>query len=127
MVRLLNLVNLAFLGLLLVADSVPTFDVEAHCRRLAQDARPVGDPRACLQEEAEARAQLVAQWAQFPAADRSFCRDLTTLGGEPTFTELLTCLEMRREAKRLRDNENATTAAPATDAGGSPRAAQPPR
>src|SRR5690348_7127850 len=95
--KMVRLLNLALLGILLVADSVPTFDVKAHCRRLAQDARPVGDPRACLQEEAEARAQLVAQWAQFAAADRSFCRDLTTLGGEPTFTELLTCLEMRRE------------------------------
>jgi hypothetical protein len=111
MVPLLNAALLA--AIVLVADRVPSFNVEAHCRRVAREAHPVGDPHACLQEEQEARAKLVAQWTQFSAADRSYCRDLTALGGEPTFTELLTCLEMRREAERLRDKENATTGAPA--------------
>jgi hypothetical protein len=96
----------------LVADGVPAFDVAAHCRRVASEAAPIGDPQACLHEEQEARAQLVAQWTQFPAADRTYCRQLTTLGAEPTFTELLTCLELRREARRLRDKENGTTGGP---------------
>jgi hypothetical protein len=98
--------------IILVADRVPTFDVASHCRRVASQATPVGDPLACLREEQEARAQLVAQWTQFPAADRSYCGELTTLGGEPTFTELLTCLELRRDARRLREKEQETTGSP---------------
>ena len=98
--------------IILVADRVPSFDVASHCRSVASQATPVGDPLACLREEQEARAQLVAQWTQFPAADQSYCRELTTRGGEPTFTELLTCLELRREARRLREKEKETTGSP---------------
>jgi hypothetical protein len=93
----------------LAADRPPNFDVNSHCRRIASDARPVGSPDACVREEQEARAQLTQQWTQFPVADRSYCARLTSLGAEPTFTELLTCLEMRREARRLREQQDQTT------------------
>ena len=39
-----------------------------------------------------------------PAADRSFCQRLATTGGtSPTYTELLTCLELQRDARNLRE------------------------
>ena len=104
---------------IMVADRVPSVDLESYCRRIASHAAPVGDPLACLRQEQEARAQLLAQWTQFPTADRSYCRELTTLGGDPTFTELLTCLELRRDARRLREKDQETT--------GSPPASEKPR
>jgi hypothetical protein len=110
MFRLLDAALLA--TTILVADGIPAFNVEPYCRRIASEAKPIGDPGACLHQEEEARSQLAAQWTQFPAADKSYCRQLTTLGGEPTFTELLTCLELRREAGRLREQEGETTGAP---------------
>jgi hypothetical protein len=96
---------------MLAPERLPDFDVASYCRRVASEAKPVGDARACLQEEADARAELVRQWTQFPARDRSYCENLARLGGEPTFTELLTCLDMRREARRLRQHENGTIGA----------------
>jgi glucose/arabinose dehydrogenase len=95
-------------AILLIADGVPTFDVEPFCRRVAAMARPVGDVEVCLQKEREARDQLMQQWTQFPVGDRSYSRELTT-GFDPTYTELLTCLELQRDARMLRERDSETT------------------
>jgi hypothetical protein len=68
-------------AVVLVADSVPTFNVESFCCRVAAMAHPFADVDVCMRKEQEARDQLVQQWTQFPAADRSYCRQLTTTGG----------------------------------------------
>ena len=96
-------------SLVLVADRVPTFNVEPSCRKIADRAAPVGDADVCLRKEREARDELVKQWAQFPAADKAFCQGLHTIGGESTNTELLTCLELQRDARMLRERKKETT------------------
>ena len=48
----------------LVADSVPTFNVEPFCRAVASRAAPAGDKDICFVEEREARDQLVQQWSR---------------------------------------------------------------
>jgi hypothetical protein len=98
-------------AMVLAADRVPELNVASYCRRVAHEAKPIGDERACLQEESDARAELARRWGQFPPRDRSYCVDLARLGGDPTFTELLTCLDMRREARRLREQRSGTTGA----------------
>ena len=94
----------------LVADSVPTFNVEPFCRAVASRAAPAGDRDICLAEEREARDQLVQQWSRFDPADRIYCERLATTGGDPTYTELLTCLELQRDARNLREKQEGTTA-----------------
>jgi hypothetical protein len=94
--------------LLVAADSIPVFNVEPFCRAVATRAAPVGDKDVCLRQEHEARDQLVRQWAQFPAADRSYCEQLARIGSDPTYTELLTCLELQRDARNLRERERGT-------------------
>jgi hypothetical protein len=94
----------------LVADSVPTFNVEPFCRAVASRAAPVGDKDICLEKEREARDQLVRHWSEFLPADKAYCQRLATTGGDPTYTELLACLELRREARMLREKEEGTTA-----------------
>ena len=103
-------------GLVLVTDGVPTFEVESFCRRVAAMTKAVGDVEVCLRKEREARDQLLQQWTQFPAADRSYCQQLTTTGLDPTYTELITCLELQRDARSLRekDAETAGTSAKPT-------------
>jgi hypothetical protein len=96
-------------AMVLVADGVPTFNVESFCRRVAAMSQPFGDVDLCVRRELEAREQLVKQWTQFPAADRAFCRELTPTGADPIYTELLTCLEMRRDARNLRQKDTETT------------------
>jgi hypothetical protein len=87
------------------ADPVPAFNVEPHCRAVAANATPVGDPAACVKLEQEARVQLVKQWDQFTGADKDHCLPLSMLTGEPTYTELLTCLELERDARLLREKD----------------------
>ena len=95
-------------SLVLVADRVPTFNVEPYCRKIASRAAPVGDADVCMRQEREAREELVKQWAQFHPDDKALCHELHTIGGESTYTELLTCLELRRDARMLREREKAT-------------------
>jgi hypothetical protein len=92
-------------AVLLVAQAVPTINVEPHCRTVARNAAPVGDVESCLRVEEEARVQLVAQWDQFAPADKDHCLRLSRLGVEPTYTELLTCLELARDARILRQQK----------------------
>ena len=56
--------------------------------------------RSCVEGENRTRDNLAEQWATFPAADRAYCV-AAIRGFEPTYTELLTCLEMARDVKKL--------------------------
>jgi hypothetical protein len=82
-------------------DSVPRFNVEPSCRAAAQRAVPVGTIDTCIQKEQEIREQLVREWSKFPAADKATCIGLSTAGGIPTYTELITCLELARDVRAL--------------------------
>jgi hypothetical protein len=81
------------------AQRIPQFDMTANCRAVALRAIPVGDVDACLGTEQRAREQLAREWPSFASADKSHCLELARLGGEPTYTELLTCLENARDAR----------------------------
>jgi hypothetical protein len=95
-------VTLRAASVLLIADQVPTLNVEPFCRTVAKRATPVADVETCLEGERKARDELAREWSQFTAADKSHCLQLSSLGGDPTYTELLTCLELQRDARRLR-------------------------
>jgi hypothetical protein len=87
----------------LVADQVPKLNVTPSCRASADGILGVKqDIDSCLQSENAARDQLAQQWGTFAAAYRQSCTTLTTLGGTGgIYTELITCLEMKREAAKL--------------------------
>jgi hypothetical protein len=87
-----------------VAQGVPTIDVGPSCKAAAKGS--VGmqqDYDSCLKSEQSARESLVQQWSTFIAADRGSCYRLTTTGTPGTYTEFLTCLEMKRDARKLPD------------------------
>jgi hypothetical protein len=91
----------------LVADQVPHLNVTPSCRASADGILGVKqDIDSCLKSENEARNQIAQQWNQFPASDRAGCTSLTTMGGMGgTYTEMLTCLEMKRDARKLPKDE----------------------
>jgi hypothetical protein len=91
--------------LLVAAERVPTFKVEAHCRFIASRVGSSEDMQVCLQKEREARNELLRQWAQFAPADKSHCLALSTAGTDPTYSELLTCLEVQRDARLARERD----------------------
>lgn len=96
------------------SSGVPTFDVRPSCKTgVDQGVRK--DIQSCVDSENNARAELVKHWDEFKPADRTLCTNAASTGGSPTYTELITCLEMLRDAKALdqreaRDNETVTKA-----------------
>jgi hypothetical protein len=96
-------------------DKIPTFDVTAACRALAAEPDAIPDDRqargtqVCVDDELTAREQLVTQWSQFKPADRAMCLGGSMTGSvDPVYTELITCLEVARDAELL----NARTTTP---------------
>jgi hypothetical protein len=87
------------------AQGVPTINIDPTCRAAAKGSAGMQqDFDSCRKSEQAARDVLVQQWASFLAADRGSCYRLTTTGTPGTYTELLTCLEMKRDARKLPDN-----------------------
>jgi hypothetical protein len=83
------------------AADVPRLDVASACRAAAgADPGVKYDVDRCLKSENDARDQLKAQWASFPAADCSLCTQTATLGGSASYVELITCLELKREVAK---------------------------
>lgn len=84
------------------ADSVPSWDVTASCRGAASAGyieQTSERLKSCLESEQRTREELNKNWSTFPAADRIKCVKSLTFG--PTYTELATCLEMKRDVKNL--------------------------
>jgi hypothetical protein len=90
------------------ADQVPNWNVEPSCRLQVGKTTLISDMKVCMDHEREARAQLVREWNQFAAADKAHCLRLSSLGGEPSYADLVTCLELQRDARNLREKEGAT-------------------
>jgi hypothetical protein len=95
--------------IVLAADSVPKFDVERTCRPSAAagvPGLPGRDSTACQRNEENARSNLQDDWSRYSAQDKSRCSGFVTTGGAPSYVELLTCLEMAKQAKELRERKS---------------------
>jgi hypothetical protein len=84
-----------------ISDAVPKFDIVRECR--FEGGSTVEFDR-CSQDEAAALEQLKANWAQFTGVDKSTCLSVATVAGFASYVELLTCLEMVREANNTDKN-----------------------
>jgi hypothetical protein len=83
------------------ADRVPNLDVRPSCRAAAAEATSKDRMQSCVDSEHKARDQLVKDWSSYPAADRTNCLS-GIISFAPTYTELITCLEMERDVKQSR-------------------------
>jgi hypothetical protein len=79
------------------ADSVPKFDIARECR---SEGGSKAELEKCADDEATARDQLQPLWVQSKAVDKVNCTRETSADGSPSYVELLTCLEMARDAKK---------------------------
>jgi hypothetical protein len=98
-----------------VSDIVPRFDIVSECHF-------EGDFDRCSQDEAAALSDLKTLWAQFNGADHKTCVASTTTGGFASYVELLTCLEMTRDAA----GTNGSPTEPRTKSTSQPTQADPP-
>ena len=107
------------------SDDIPTLDVRPVCRGIAQQGElEVGLRQTsfeqCVQSEQEVREQLKKEWSTFSAADKSHCVALAKTGGESSYTELITCMEMARDVRALRSAEATSSRAATTQTPSSP-------
>jgi hypothetical protein len=54
-----------------------------------------------LADEKGARDQLEKEWTQFAPALQQRCVDTTQTGGDPSYVEVLVCLQMGRDAGQI--------------------------
>jgi hypothetical protein len=95
-----------------VADSVPTLNVDQVCQGIAQQGgvtfhdSAIGEEKQnCLDSEKAIRDQLAKEWSSFATADKAACTNESRMGGESSYTELLTCLEMARDVRAMNSEE----------------------
>jgi hypothetical protein len=107
-------------------DKVPSLNVEQVCNGIAQqggvsfrDPNIAVEKKNCLDSEHATRDELVKQWSSFSAVDKTACTNEATMGGDSSYTELLTCLEMARDVRALH-NESEKAAAPTAKARAAP-------
>jgi len=91
-----------------VVDSVPKLNVEQVCQGIAQqggvsfhDADIAVEKKNCLDSDDAVRDQLTKQWSSFSSADKIACTREAEMGGDSSYTELLTCLEMARDIRTM--------------------------
>jgi hypothetical protein len=92
-----------------IADTVPRYNLNPVCRGISQqggfDLEPhqsvQHDYKSCLKSEMAMRRQLVKQWSSFKPSNRANCVGEASAGGLPSYTGLLTCLQMAKDASKL--------------------------
>src|SRR5215471_16563619 len=113
------LAALCLSGLSAQSDDIPTLDVNPVCRGIAQQGELEAGLQQtsfqqCVQSEQATREQLKKEWSTFTTADKSSCVALAKTGGEPSYTELITCMEMARDVRALRSAEATSSGAATT-------------
>jgi hypothetical protein len=99
-------------GLSARSDDIPTLDVNPVCHGIAmQGELEAGLQKTgfqeCVKSEQDVREQqLKKEWSTFSTADKTHCVSLAKTGGESSYTELITCLEMARDVRKLHQDAN---------------------
>ena len=101
-----------------VADPIPTIDVQNTCRAAAgvfTGTTTQNDVDICVSSEQRAREQIIKDWAQYAPTDRARCVQAGAKVYLPSYVEWLTCFEMEREVRKIRQEQPAS-APPARNA-----------
>jgi hypothetical protein len=92
-----------------LADSPPKLNVVPSCEAAARGAISAGrDKDACLADEHAAENVLTQNWSKYSAADKTQCVGNVKTGGPASYVELLSCLEIMRDAKAIREGAPVT-------------------
>ena len=81
------------------ADEPPAFDIARNCNEETAGS-VIGGPASCIKDETDAKNQLAKSWSSYSASQKKECVGESSIGGEKSYVELLTCLEMAKEVGR---------------------------
>jgi hypothetical protein len=88
------------------ADNPPKLDVTITCNAAAQFALEGGrDKENCLDDERTAKSTIGQGWSKYNANNKIQCVGTVKTGGPPSYVELLSCLEIMRDAKEYRERD----------------------
>jgi hypothetical protein len=80
----------------------PTLQVGPSCEAAGRGGVVLGrNKEACLADETDAQNTLKQNWSKYPATDKTICSGMTTSGGPASYVELVSCLEILRDAKSI--------------------------
>jgi hypothetical protein len=74
-------------------DVTPAFDITKNCRE-EMAGSVLGTVEMCAKDETTAKNQVTKRWSQFSASSKKSCIGEASIGGDQSYVELLTCLEM---------------------------------
>ena len=90
------------------SQEIPNVNVDPVCRGIAQQS---GNPSEkggpdlafsqCVESEQAMRQKLVNEWSTFIPSERTACIGSETSALLPSYTDLVTCLEMAKAARAL--------------------------
>jgi hypothetical protein len=84
------------------AGGPPTLQVGPSCEAAGRGAVMLGrNKEACLADETVSQDTLKQNWSKYSAADKTTCIGMETAGGPASYVELLSCLEVLRDAKGI--------------------------
>ena len=82
-----------------VADRVPNLDFMPSCQQAM--TLTTASMKSCVRDERNARKVLARSWARFTPQEQMRCTEETNLDGTPSYVELLTCLQIAAEVRKL--------------------------
>jgi hypothetical protein len=86
-----------------IGADIPKLDFSLNCRTESDQNKK--DLQSCLADEQRAREQLASEWGQFARKDIANCtQSASMIAGSQSYIDLLTCLEIAREATKLPKN-----------------------
>jgi hypothetical protein len=94
-----------------VRAQVPTVDIKKTCRAAATAMVSLGSPGSerdeeiCLKSENDARERMIKDWSAYEASDRRDC--IQPKGYLPSYIEWLTCFEMNKNVREMRQRGQA--------------------
>lgn len=88
------------------SDGYPVLDTAPLCRALTSstsllEGLGTGTFDQCMSGQKDDRQAMIEQWSTFSAEDRRHCVAEATMGGVSSYTDLVSCLEMSRDARKL--------------------------
>jgi hypothetical protein len=97
------------------SDEYPTLNVAPVCHGITEQSDLEVGLRSssfdeCVRAEQAEREAIIKEWSTFSSSDRTHCIAEATMGGESSYTELVTCLEMARDVRKLHSEAASSSA-----------------
>jgi hypothetical protein len=106
----------------------PVLQVGPSCAAAGRGAVVLGrNKESCLADETAALNTLKQNWYKYAASDKTLCIGMESTGGPASYVELLSCLEINRDAREIQNADplEADLSRPASTTTGSASADNP--